>query len=124
MSNLNYEVKVFPLPNSTSKLVGFASVIIDETLELKSFKVFSGSDGLFVKPPQRKGKDADGNDVWYDEIWFVGDDGSALKTEVYAEIVRAFNARGQTASRSGTAQAQSRANTKGATSSTTDRPLW
>ena len=113
--SLSYTVKVNRIMNPGSKLVGFADLIINEVLEVKSFRIFDGANGLFVAPPAHKGKDAQGAEKWYDDVIFLeereeGRKNGPLAEEIYAEMVRAFNESSgeqpRQNSRAATAQAQ------------------
>ena len=57
----SYTVKVNPLPRPLGKIVGFASLLIDDVLEVNGFRIINGQKGLFVSPPQHKGKGKDEN---------------------------------------------------------------
>lgn len=65
---LNYAVRIFPIKNPVGKVRAFASIIIDDVLEVRGFRIVEGSRGLFVSPPQREGKDKEGNRTWYDDV--------------------------------------------------------
>jgi DNA-binding cell septation regulator SpoVG len=110
----NFSVKVFKLERPIGKLVGFASITIEDVLFLDGFKVFDGKNGLFLAPPSREGKDKDGNKAYYDQVKFLTFDDSpnkdgaeALKKEIEDAVVAEFNSKGGGATQQDAAQARS-----------------
>lgn len=71
MARFNFSVRVYPF-QSQSKARAFASVVIEDVLEIKNFKVIEGSRGLFVSPPQTKSTKTDdkGNPQWFADVLF------------------------------------------------------
>ena len=138
----NYSVRVFPIKSPKSKLVGFASLLIEEVLQVDGFKIFDGTNGIFVKAPSHEGKNKDGERTWYDDVKFITTDGKPVglkdkettaaltRDEIFKSIVDTYvsnntgdNAAADdspTASRSDAARAQSQDNDK----SKSRRPLW
>lgn len=89
MSKFNYSVKVFPF-NSTSKVRAFASLIIEDILEVKNFKVVEGANGLFVGTPNRPGQ-KDGKTEYFDDVIFLDRDPEKKeKSEFFKEIEQAI----------------------------------
>lgn len=93
---LNYEVKVFKLPNPAGKLLGFADVIIDGWMTVKGFKVFNGSNGLFVGAPSHLGKDKEGKETYFPDVVFSEEKNEDERSgpreqELYTKILEAFN---------------------------------
>ncbi len=92
----SYSVRVFKLKNPSGKMRAFGSVTIDDRIEIKGFRIIDGSNGRFVAPPQTKGKDAEGNDKWYDDVWFPGgkdepeDPGQKFRTELFAAFLAEY----------------------------------
>ena len=82
----SYTVKVNQLPRPLGKFVGFASLVIDDVLEVNGFRIINGQKGLFVSPPQHKGKgkDENGNEVdkWYDDVRFIGEQSEDVSKEI------------------------------------------
>ena len=130
----SYTVKVFTLKNPKSKLVGFASLLIDDVLQVEGFKIFDGKDGLFVKPPSHEGKNKDGERAWFDDVKFV-EDGKMIdfkdkesraaicRNEIYKSIIEAYNSNATNAtntSRASAAKSQSDVNER----NNKRTPLW
>jgi stage V sporulation protein G len=95
--SLNYSVKIFPLKNQSGKTKAFASVVFDDIVEVKGFKVIEGANGLFVSMPSQKGVDKDNNETWYPNVVFHEDATSekykkgATQTEMEEAIVTAYS---------------------------------
>lgn len=110
----NYSIKVHVLPQSYGKLIGFASLIIDETMQVDGWRIIDGVNGLFATPPQHqgKGKDEEGNEVtrWYDDVRFLGENAENIKEEIKKNIIEEFSKQRNTGSKQVTAQAQQEAN--------------
>ena len=127
----SYTVKVNKIRNPRSKIVAFASLIIDEVLQIEGFKVIDGSKGLFVSPPQHKGKDKEGNDTWYEDVRFIGEDNmrETVKKEIHTTIINEYQKQQGTTSRATAAQSHATLNQTTNTaasvpSSSGRRPLW
>tara|TARA_R110002020_G_scaffold268819_1_gene484028 strand:+ start:6540 stop:6875 length:336 start_codon:yes stop_codon:yes gene_type:complete len=61
-------VKVNKFTNG--KLRAFADVTFDSTITIKGYKVFEGSNGMFVSGPSRQDKDG----KYYDIVWVEDQD--------------------------------------------------
>ena len=129
----NYETKVYPVQNPKSKIVAYASLLIEGVFEVTGFKIFQGASGLFVKPPQHLGKDKDGNDTWYDDARFVGDQSKDIREEVFSTMVGTYNSTVSGSSRSSNTSAQNNYSNSTSQNNSTDsqqnkgvtrRPLW
>lgn len=93
---LTYEVKVNKLQNPTGKLLGFAEVILDGWMVVKNFKIFQGSNGLFVGAPSHLGKDKEGKDTYFPDVSFLEEKNEDEKAgprerELYNKILEAFS---------------------------------
>lgn len=112
MAGFNYTVNVYPF-NSTGATQAFASVIIDNVLEVKGFKVINGRKGLFVSAPQTKGKDKQsGEDRWYPDVVFKEErdpDSGVYKGPVEQEIFDAILAKYESVSNGGGGNARGQA---------------
>lgn len=116
----NYTVKVYPIQNPKSKLRAYASLVVENKLEITGFKVFESATGFFAKEPQHKGLNKEGQETWYDDVRFLKDEGEETNTfrdEVMNAIVTAFHSRStatsqqtQTTARNAAAQAQTQVN--------------
>ena len=92
---------------------------IEERIEFTGFKIFQGSNGLFAKGPQHKGTNKEGEETWYDDVRFLGED-KTLRDEIYQTMIDSFNQSSSTNSTRNAAAAQNSVNKKN------DRktPLW
>tara|TARA_B100000029_G_scaffold504230_2_gene582690 strand:- start:379 stop:756 length:378 start_codon:yes stop_codon:yes gene_type:complete len=122
------------LPRPLGKIVGFASLVIDDVLEVNGFRIINGQKGLFVSPPQHKGKgkDENGNEVekWYDDVRFIGDQSEDISKEIKESILSSFNSNSVTSDRASAASAHAQTNASVETeagsqaANTTRKPLW
>tara|TARA_B100000427_G_C15213365_1_gene465660 strand:+ start:34 stop:414 length:381 start_codon:yes stop_codon:yes gene_type:complete len=124
----SYSIKVKKVRNPKGKIVAFASLIIDDVLEVDGFKIINGSKGLFCSAPQHKGKDKEGNDTWFEDVRFVGDETvrDTVKQEIHTAIINEYQKSEGTQNRATAAQAHATANensTEGE-SGNGRRPLW
>ena len=120
----SYTVKVYPIQNPKSKILAYASLLIDGVFEVTGFKIFDGVNGLFVKPPQHKGKNKQGEEEWYDDARFVGETAKEIREEVYSTIVSSYNSNVRNSSKTTTANLQSEINKNSQPAKQTNRPLW
>lgn len=137
----NYSVKVFKIQNPKSKLVGFASLLIEDVIQVDGFKIFDGSNGIFVKVPSHEGKNKDGERAWYDDVKFIADDGKPVdfkdkestaalcRDEIFKSIVDAYNSNQPSESNSSnnsstTRGDAARAQSENNKSQSSRRPLW
>jgi len=116
----SYTVQVRTIKNPRTKVVAFASLLINDVLSLEGFRIIDGAKGLFVSAPSHKGKNKEGEDTWYDDVRFVGDDAEAVKEEIYKSVLQAYT--DTSTSRESAAEAQASVNDT--ESSMTRRPLW
>ena len=133
----SYSISVRPINNPNSKLKAFATVTIDDLLDLEGFKIIDGSKGLFVSVPSHKGtvmEDGVSVEKYFDDIRFKGDEGYAFAEELKNSIINEYNNSSNTASppatnqtRAAAAAATTKANASKPSSSTPSRdrkPLW
>ena len=124
----SYTARINPLKNPIGKIVGFASLIIDEVFEVNGFRIIEGSKGLFVSPPQHKGKgkDDEGNEVdtWYDDVRFLGDNSEEISKEIKQAILDNYLEKRGQSSRATAAQAQSSLNSDVNEEKKNRAPLW
>ena len=118
----SYKVKVYPIQNPKTKIVAYASLVIEEVFEVTGFKIFNGTNGYFVKPPQHKGKNKEGGDEWYDDVRFIGETAKDIREEVYAGVINAFNTGARNASQATSANLKAQDANKSPNASRT--PLW
>ena len=134
----SYSIQIRPLTNPNSKLKAFATVTIDDILDLEGFKVIDGSKGLFVSVPSHKGtvvEDGVSVEKYFDDIRFKGEEGSTFAEELKSSIINAYNSASTSSSstnhsnanRAATAavNANSSSTTKSSSNPPRDRkPLW
>jgi len=118
----SYTVKVNTIKSPKGKVVAFGSLVIDEVFEVNGFRIVDGANGLFVSPPQHKGKDREGNDTYFDDARFLGDNREDIRDEIYKTFIDSYTASAGSNARAATASAQSERNTT--TSENDRRPLW
>lgn len=71
--SLQFSAKVNTLQAPRGALRAFATLIINDVVQINGFRVLEGSKGTFVSAPQKKGTKPDpesGKDVYYDEVRF------------------------------------------------------
>jgi len=102
-------------------------LLVEDVLEIGGFKIINGAKGIFVSAPQHKGKDKEGNDTWYDDVRFLGED-TTVKDEIFQSIIDNFNSKSGQSARVNAAAAQAQANTNTGEDSSKNsmgrRPLW
>lgn len=93
---MQISAKVNVLKSSSSTLKAFATICIDDLIEVSGLKVIEGSRGLFVGMPSKAGKpDANGEIKYYDDIRFTDVDESGhseTKARVEEVVLAAYNA--------------------------------
>jgi len=132
----SYSISVRRINNPNSKLKAFATVTIDDLLDLEGFKIINGSKGLFVSVPSHKGnvmEDGVSVEKYFDDIRFKGDEGIAfaeeLKTSIINEYTKSNSTQSSKPNRAAAAAANSKASDKitSGTDSTPPKerkPLW
>jgi|TARA_Y100000034_G_scaffold121453_1_gene165677 stage V sporulation protein G len=132
----SYSISVRRINNQNSKLKAFATVTIDDILDLEGFKIIDGSKGLFVSVPSHKGnvmEDGISVEKYFDDIRFKGEEGIAFAEELKAAIINEYTKSSSTntskPNRAAAATANVKANSKVTDSSDSapprDRkPLW
>ena len=93
---MNYTAEIYTIKNPSNSLRAYASLVIEVNnttqMKIKGFKVFEGVNGLFVKPPQTKGKDKEGGDTWYDDVQFVDTTKeNTFREEMYQTIISEYS---------------------------------
>lgn len=127
---LSFSVEVFPIQNPQSKLVAFASLIIDDTVEVKNFRIVDGRNGLFVSDPQTKSnkQDENGKDIWYPDVKFLGDKvddySTAFQKEVYEAMLNAYRQKTAGSTRNAATEAQAASQSPVNSKSQGSNPLW
>jgi stage V sporulation protein G len=55
--------EVYVVENPTNKVVGTATIIIDECFVVKGLKIFDGANGFFVSMPNKKAQEGEYKDI-------------------------------------------------------------
>ncbi len=61
--------KVHILPNPKSNTLAFVDLLVNENLVIKGVRVCTGKKGPFASFPQSKGKDNEGKEEWYNDVY-------------------------------------------------------
>jgi DNA-binding cell septation regulator SpoVG len=124
----SYTVQVRKIPRPMGKVVAFASLVIDEVLQIDGFRIVDGKDGLFMSAPQHKGKgkNEDGEVVekYFDDVRFIGDNWKEIKEEVSKSVLEAYQTEDSNTSRASAAQSQSKVNESSTKGSSNRKALW
>jgi DNA-binding cell septation regulator SpoVG len=94
---LTFSAKVNLVKNPQGPLRAYATLVINNLIEINGFRVVEGSKGLFVAAPQTKGtkQTEDGKDQYFDDVRFSDADEkgfSETKTSVQQTILEAYGA--------------------------------
>lgn len=114
----SYQIRIRRIANPNIKIKAVASLIVDDVMSIEGFKVINGSKGLFVSVPNHKGtimEDGVKVDKYFDDVRFLGEEGSSLSQEIKDSILQAYNASGSSSdsnSRNKAAAAHVKAATK------------
>ncbi len=124
----SYTIKVNKLKQPAGKIVAFATLVIDDVLEVHGFRIINGSKGLFVSPPQHLGKVKNENgemeDKYFDDVRFIGDNWKEVADEIKGAVVAAYESLGGS-TRGAAASAQASVNSSNETpTKSTKQPLW
>ena len=60
------EVRIIPVKSGNGSTKAYASINLDGVFAVNDIRVVEGKKGLFISLPNRKGKDKDGNEKYYD----------------------------------------------------------
>lgn len=82
------DVRIRRIDNDTT-LKGEAAVTIGGDLAIHGIKIVEGKNGLFLSMPNRKGKDKDGNDKYFD---IVHPTTSEARKQINDMVLNAFKA--------------------------------
>ena len=123
----SYTVKVNKLNQPAGKIVGFASLVVDEVMEIHGFRIIDGVNGLFASPPQHQGKikNQDTGELeqkWFDDVRFVGENYEELRDEVKKAIIAEYQKTASSSNRATAANAHVQVNNSSTTNSR--EPLW
>jgi len=92
-------------------MLAFASLIIDNVLQIEGFRIVDGAHGVFVSPPQKQGKDKEGKITYFDDIRFLdpkaeGEKQTPIQKEIYKLIADKYRSTTVTSTRTSAARAQ------------------
>lgn len=68
----------------------FFTVVLDCGTEIKDCKVVKGGKGEFIGGPSRKGKDKDGNEKWFSQVYFPNNVQEAIIALYHGEESQPF----------------------------------
>lgn len=110
---LTLSAKVNLIKQPQGSLKAYATLVIDNLIELNGFRVIEGSKGLFAAAPQTKGNKPgeDGKDQYFDNIRYSDADEkgfSDTKTAVGEVILEAYGAALAANTRATTADARTK----------------
>lgn len=60
---MDLKCEVYVVENPTNKVVGTATLIIDECFVVKGLKIFDGANGFFVSMPNKKAQNGEYKDI-------------------------------------------------------------
>lgn len=63
------EIRINKVNSDKTSTKAFASITFDDMLVVSGVAVIEGKKGLFVSMPQNKGKNAKGEDVYFDIVF-------------------------------------------------------
>lgn len=94
---MNFTAKVFKLESASGSLKGFAKVTIDGTITTDGWKIFEGTNGLFVTPPsvKRNGDEAKWDNTIFFEDYDAEAKSSATKSAIEAVVLAAYKGESQ-----------------------------
>jgi DNA-binding cell septation regulator SpoVG len=92
---LQFSAKVSLIPDPKGVMKAYATLIINDLVEINGFRVIEGSKGTFVAPPHTKWAKTgeDGKDQYFDDVRFSDRDEkgfSDTKTLVQNTILEAY----------------------------------
>jgi len=61
--------KVHILPKPKNNILAYVDLLVNEKLVIKGLRVCDGKKGTFVSFPQTKGKDNEGKEEWYNNVY-------------------------------------------------------
>lgn len=128
---MEYTIKIWP-QKTESKLKAMVDVTFGP-MTVKGWKIFEGSNGLFVSDPSTKGNktDENGKDIYYDNVRFIDpkeeeERFTPYQKELHAAILAEFATQSRSSSKTAGPKAQTEAGevTKTAAKSKPKNSLW
>lgn len=95
---MQFSAKVNVLATPMGALKAYATLVIDEKIELTGFRIMEGTKGTFVAGPQTKGKPGeDGKDQWFDNIRYTDMDTESKRSDTKDSVSEVIMAAYKTA---------------------------
>lgn len=96
------EVRIMPVKSGNGSTKAYVSITLDDVFAVNDIRIVEGKKGLFVALPNRKGKDKDGKEKYYD---ICNPTTAELRKEINDAVIAKYNE---------TLQSQPQSNTDGA----------
>ena len=62
--------KVHVLPEPKKNTLAFVDLLVNDALVIRGLRVCGGKNGAFVSFPQNLGKDKEGKEEWFNQVYF------------------------------------------------------
>ena len=82
------EVRIMPVKSGNGSAKAYASIILDGVFAVNDIRIVDGKNGLFVALPNRKGKDKDGKEKYYD---ICNPTTAELRKEINEAVIAKYN---------------------------------
>ena len=82
------EVRIMPVKSGNGATKAYASINLDGVFAVGDIRVVEGKKGLFIAFPNRKGKDKDGNEKYYDIAFPTT---AELRKEINDAVIAKYN---------------------------------
>ena len=89
------EVRIIPVKSGNGSTKAYASINLDGVFAVNDIRVVEGNKGLFISLPNRKGKDKDGNEKYYDIAFPTT---AELRKEISDAVIAKYNETSQSQS--------------------------
>lgn len=94
---LKFSAKVSLIPEPKGVMKAYATLVVNDLIEINGFRIIDGSKGMFVAPPQTKSQklDEEGKEQYFDDVRFCDKNEkgfSDTKTLVQSTILEAYGA--------------------------------
>jgi len=83
MSDIKFDVRIFPVAEPQGNLRAFASVSVEDLIAIRGIRVLDGEKGLFVTMPQSRDKEG----AYHDVAFPVNGD---LRKQINTAILEAY----------------------------------
>lgn len=82
------ETRIMPVKSGNGSTKAYASINLDGVFAVSDIRVIEGKKGLFISFPNRKGKDKDGNEKYYDIAFPTT---AELRKEISDAVIAKYN---------------------------------